>query len=420
MATRQILVVDDEIGIRELLNDILLDEGYQVKLAENAAEARKYRQQYRPDLVLLDIWMPDCDGVTLLKEWSSSGLLTMPVVMMSGHGTIDTAVEATRIGAFDFLEKPIALQKLLKTVTAALKSIEQSSNLNLNLSKLGKSAAINELKLQLERMANLKAPLLLMGPAGTGLELCARFLHQSNTPWLTLNVLNRLADEPTEILSEVAEGTLFIAEVADLTRSQQKGLYALISQAEKYHVQVVCATAALLGKLANEQKFDANLAQILGAASIVVPALNDHKEDIPDIACAIANVLVESREVAYKEFDTAALNALRNANWPGNLAQLEAVVKSLMQNCQTDTIGLEAVKVALTSIEAVEVETEIVDSFLDFNQPLREAREDFERRYFQHYIGLTQGNIVVIAEKAGLERTHLYRKLKQLGIKLKG
>lgn len=420
MATRQILVVDDEIGIRELLNDILLDEGYQVKLAENAAEARKYRQQYRPDLVLLDIWMPDCDGVTLLKEWSSSGLLTMPVVMMSGHGTIDTAVEATRIGAFDFLEKPIALQKLLKTVTAALKSIEQSSNLNLNLSKLGKSAAINELKLQLERMANLKAPLLLMGPAGTGLELCARFLHQSNTPWLTLNVLNRLADEPTEILSEVAEGTLFIAEVADLTRSQQKGLYALISQAEKYHVQVVCATAALLGKLANEQKFDANLAQILGAASIVVPALNDHKEDIPDIACAIANVLVESREVAYKEFDTAALNALRNANWPGNLAQLEAVVKSLMQNCQTDTIGLEAVKVALTSIEAVEVETEIVDSFLDFNQPLREAREDFERRYFQYHIGLTQSNIVVIAEKAGLERTHLYRKLKQLGIKLKG
>ena len=121
MATKQILVVDDEIGIRELLNDILLDEGYQVKLAENAAEARKYRQQFRPDLVLLDIWMPDCDGVTLLKEWSSSGLLTMPVVMMSGHGTIDTAVEASRIGAFDFLEKPIALQKLLKTVSAALR-----------------------------------------------------------------------------------------------------------------------------------------------------------------------------------------------------------------------------------------------------------------------------------------------------------
>lgn len=420
MATRQILVVDDEIGIRELLNDILLDEGYQVKLAENAAEARKYRQQIRPDLVLLDIWMPDCDGVTLLKEWSSSGLLTMPVVMMSGHGTIDTAVEATRIGAFDFLEKPIALQKLLKTVTAALKSIEQSNNLNLNLNKLGKSTAINELKLQLERMANLKAPLLLMGPAGTGLELCARFLHQSNTPWLTLRAFNRLADEPTEILSEVAEGTLFIAEVANLTRQQQKGLLALIAQAEKYHVQVVCATAELLGKLANEQKFDANLAQTLGAASIVVPALNDHKEDIPDIACAIANVLVESREVSYKEFDIAALNALRNANWPGNLAQLETVVKSLMQNCQTETIGLEAVKLALIHNETKYEETKVTSEFFNFNQPLREAREDFERRYFEYHMGQTQSNMVIIAEKAGLERTHLYRKLKQLGISLKG
>ena len=108
MTARQILVVDDEIGIRELLHDILQDEGYQVRLAENASQARDFRRQERPDLVLLDIWMPDCDGISLLKEWGNGGLLTMPVVMMSGHGTIDTAVEATRIGAFDFLEKPIA------------------------------------------------------------------------------------------------------------------------------------------------------------------------------------------------------------------------------------------------------------------------------------------------------------------------
>ena len=118
---RQILIVDDEIGIRELLSEILSDEGYDVQLAENAGAARAFRAQNRPDLVLLDIWMPDTDGITLLKEWASTGQLTMPVVMMSGHGTIDTAVEATRIGAFDFLEKPIALQKLLATVGRALK-----------------------------------------------------------------------------------------------------------------------------------------------------------------------------------------------------------------------------------------------------------------------------------------------------------
>lgn len=121
MTSKQILVVDDEIGIRELLSEILFDEGYQVYLAENAAEARAYRNEHEPDLVLLDIWMPDTDGITLLREWVEQELLTMPVIMMSGHGTIETAVEATRIGAVDFLEKPIALQKLLNTITSALR-----------------------------------------------------------------------------------------------------------------------------------------------------------------------------------------------------------------------------------------------------------------------------------------------------------
>jgi DNA-binding NtrC family response regulator len=121
MAVKEILVVDDEVGIRELLSEILFDEGYQVHLAENAAQARQFRERQMPDLVLLDIWMPETDGLALLKEWAAQGMLTMPVVMMSGHGTIETAVEATRIGAMDFLEKPIALQKLLDTVASAIR-----------------------------------------------------------------------------------------------------------------------------------------------------------------------------------------------------------------------------------------------------------------------------------------------------------
>ncbi|MCE2680673.1 MAG: response regulator [Burkholderiales bacterium] len=125
-----ILVVDDEIGIRELLSEILGDEGHEVQVAENAQQARLKRDALTPDLVLLDIWMPDTDGVTLLKEWASKGLLTMPVVMMSGHGTIDTAVEATRIGAMDFLEKPIALQKLLNTVSDALNRVRKQKEVN--------------------------------------------------------------------------------------------------------------------------------------------------------------------------------------------------------------------------------------------------------------------------------------------------
>src|SRR5690242_1445936 len=207
---QQILVVDDEIGIRELLSEILSEEGYHVNLAENSADSRAFRSRSRPDLVLLDIWMPDTDGITLLKEWASAGLLTMPVVMMSGHGTIDTAVQATRIGAFDFLEKPIALQKLLTAVGRALKHGSEQPQASLSLAALGRTPLIAELKQRLERVANLRTPVLLFAEPGCGIEICARLLHARNTPWLTLETTAQLAEAPLELLAQVREGTLFI------------------------------------------------------------------------------------------------------------------------------------------------------------------------------------------------------------------
>src|SRR5512138_976024 len=165
---QQILIVDDEIGIRELLSEILRDEGYQVRLAENASQARELRTQGRPDLVLLDIWMPDTDGITLLKEWAAGGMLTMPVVMMSGHGTIETAVEATRIGAFDFLEKPIGLQKLLGTVARALKTSQAKEPRRVSLAPLGTSAAVRDVERQLEQILAARRPVLLLGEPGAG------------------------------------------------------------------------------------------------------------------------------------------------------------------------------------------------------------------------------------------------------------
>ena len=149
----QILVVDDEVGIRELLLEILADEGHQVLLAESAGEARRLRESHRPDLVLLDIWMPDTDGISLLKEWAASGQLGMPVVMMSGHGTIETAVEATRIGALDYLEKPIALQRLLATVKRALRNHEAVAPRELSLAALGRSPALVEMRVSEPRWA---------------------------------------------------------------------------------------------------------------------------------------------------------------------------------------------------------------------------------------------------------------------------
>ncbi|MFZ9642031.1 MAG: sigma-54-dependent transcriptional regulator [Candidatus Methylopumilus sp.] len=424
MTARQVLVVDDEVGIRELLRDILQDEGYQVKLAENAAQAREYRQHTRPDVVLLDIWMPDCDGITLLKEWGTGGMLTMPVVMMSGHGTIDTAVEATRIGAFDFLEKPIALQKLLKTVNAALKHSEQLPKSDMSLLNLGKSAVINELRQRLEQVSMSKTPLLLIGEKGSGAELCAKFLHQANTPWLELIESQRLADAPLDVLEHLREGVLFIPEVADLDKTQQKGLMVLLSKAEKYGTRVVCSTSQPLPDKVIDGSFDNGLLQTLSVSTLRIPSLADHREDIPDLVRAMTFLLVETTASPYREFETAALNMLRNADWPGNLAQLDSVIRNLMQTSLGEKISLDDVHRVMEQFVPLQQTPAPASSKsnglpIDLDRPLREARDDFERLYFEHHIQKADKNMSRVAEAVALERTHLYRKLKQLGIKTK-
>lgn len=424
MTARQVLVVDDEIGIRELLRDILEDEGYQVRLAENAAEAREFRQHARPDVVLLDIWMPDCDGITLLKEWGTGGLLTMPVVMMSGHGTIDTAVEATRIGAFDFLEKPIALQKLLKTVNAALKHSEQLPKSDMTLLNLGKSAVVTELRQRLEQLSMSKAPLLLIGEKGSGAELCAKFLHQAGTPWIELTELQRLAETPLELLEQLREGILFVPEVADLDKTQQKGLMVLLSKTEKYGTRVICSTSRPLPETVSEGTFDNGLLLILSVSTLRIPSLADHREDIPELARAMAFLLAETIAAPYREFETAALNALRNADWPGNLTQLDSVIHNLMRTSLGEKITSEDVNRVIEQFSplqnVVEQESSKTNGLpIDLNRPLREVRDEFERLYFEYHIQKTDKNMSRVAEAAELERTHLYRKLKQLGIKIK-
>src|SRR5258706_11068684 len=211
--TTDILIVRDEVGIRELLSEILQDEGYRVSLAENATAARAYRSREQPALVLLDIWMPDTDGVTLLREWAASGQLTMPVVMMSGHGTIETAVEATKVGAFDFLEKPVGLQKLLGTVSRALKAASAKEPHHVSLAALGSGTAIRDVERQLEQSLIARKPILILGEPGTGHDVTARALHRPQTPWVTLGSGARLAANPLALLEEAREGPLHCAEI---------------------------------------------------------------------------------------------------------------------------------------------------------------------------------------------------------------
>ena len=412
----QILVVDDEVGIRELLSEILREDGHQVRLAENASEARLVRNRNRPDLVLLDIWMPDTDGISLLKEWASSGQLTMPVVMMSGHGTIDTAVEATRLGAYAFLEKPIALQKLLATVGQALRQpAPVAQPAALSLAYLGRAQMITELKQRLDTVKALKLPVLITGEPGCGKSLCARFLHQANTPWVVPEAFDVLDDPANNLVGQAAEGTLFLHEVSELSGVQQRNLLAQLTRIDRYHTRLICSTSRPLARLVDEATFDSRLYAAIGQIQLRVPSLREHMEDVPELAKLILSRLVESREVPARTLSTAALNVLRVQEWPGNLTQLESVVRTMALVALSQEIGLADVNSALAKLDEP-LSGAIAGLPLDLE--LREARDAFERLYFEYHIAREGANMSKVADRVGLERTHLYRKLKQLGVKL--
>jgi len=405
----QILVVDDEVGIRELLSEILADEGHQVVLAESASDARRLRERARPDLVLLDIWMPDTDGITLLKEWAANGQLTMPVIMMSGHATIETAVEATRIGALDFLEKPIALQRLLATVKRALRHPEAVVAPRLALAALGRSLALAEAKKRLAQLAQSGVPLLLRGERGMHPEMFARLLAAQGAPFLS--GAEQLAEPPTELLNKAAGGVLFLPDLSRLGRAEQRNLDFLLARAEKHKVRVVSFSPFDVRTLCDKHEFDAELGARLGELTFRLPALREFAEDIPDLASLMLAQLVEGRLCPQRRLAIAALNALRHYSWPGNLVELESVVKDLALTTLEEEIQLEDVERSLAARRSQGALPDVA-----FDRPYREAREAFERAYFEQLLAREHGSMSRVAERSGLERTHLYRKLKALGL----
>ena len=405
----QILVVDDEVGIRELLSEILADEGHQVLLAESAGEARRLREHHRPDLVLLDIWMPDTDGISLLKEWAASGQLGMPVVMMSGHGTIETAVEATRIGALDYLEKPIALQRLLSTVKRALRNHETTAPRELSLSTLGRSPVLAEMRRRLTQLAQNGAPLMLRGERGMRPELFARLLAATGAPFVEGTEM--LTDASSEMLTRAAGGVLFVGDLSRIGRAEQKNLEFLLARSDKHKARVVSFSPMDGRALIDKHEFDAGMVARLSELVLKLPALREFAEDVPDLAALMLVQLVEARACPPRRFSVAALNALRHHSWPGNLAELDSVVKNLALGALEEGIGLEDVERVLAAHAGSSPPPEIA-----LDRPYREARETFERLYFEHLLARENGSMSKVAERSGLERTHLYRKLKALGL----
>lgn len=412
-----ILVVDDEVGIRELLSEILIDEGYDVRLAENAAAARRVRNDLRPDLVLLDIWMPDTDGISLLKEWHAGGQLNMPVVMMSGHGTIDTAVEATRFGAFDFLEKPIALQKLLSTVQKALKHDAPPQRPPLTLEAFSRSAFIKEFKRRLEQAAAKSPLLLLKGATGGMAEICARTLQPPRAPWLDLSSVSSALTQ--EMLEKVSGGVIFVPDLSVLGKMQQMNLAYAVERLDKLNLQLVAALARPLASLA-EAGWDSKLLTRLGDVWIALPSLVGHADELPEIAGLLLTNFVERGEVQPRRFSTSALNALRTLPWKAlpdaSWTDLYGLVRNLALTALDEEITADDVTRVMPQEQGGNNELASLLPLLD--QPLREARDAFEKLYFEHHLRLEGGNMTKLAERSGLERTHLYRKLKQLDVKL--
>ena len=406
MAT--ILVVDDEVGIRELLSEIFADEGHTVRLAGNAQAAREWRQRERPDLVLLDIWMPDTDGVSLLKEWAAGGQLSMPVIMMSGHASIDSAVEATRLGAFDFLEKPIALQKLLATVKRALALPAERREQHLTLEHLGRSSVMIDLRRRMQQLAQAKAWVLLRGERGMLPETYARGLAVAPL----VNVTAHLGEIDDALIQRAGGGILFIDDLVLLGRTQLRGVTFVASRAERFQARVVAFSSEEPSRLASAGLIEPAVLQRLAETILPLPPLRRHAEDIPDIAAVMFAQLREARAVPDCRMSTAALNVLRNYDWPRNLEQLQQVIRSAALGAADQEVHATDVERILETLGAGSARHESVS----FDQPLREARDEFERAYFEYLIEKEAGSMSRVAERSGMERTHLYRKLKQLGV----
>jgi DNA-binding NtrC family response regulator len=448
MTARHILVVDDEPDIRNLVQEILEDEGYSVATAEGGEAARKARRVRRPDLILLDIWMEGVDGITLLREWSENGDLPCPVVMMSGHGTVETAVEATRLGAYDFIEKPISLAKLLLTVERAFESERlQRENVDLRehaqpiVEPQGKSPVMVQLREQAKKLAQHNSWVLIHGEAGAGKGTFARYIHAQSSrrdgPFVEIAV-GSISEENSAAelfgtedgeavhygrLEQANGGTLCIGDIADMDLQTQARLLSVFqkhsftrlggSEDVDVDLRVIATTQRNLEDEVAAGRFRDDLFYHLNVVPLHIPALREHADDVHELLDYYINYLVTHERLAYRHFTVAAQNRLRNYEWPGNIRELKNLVQRLLILGSGEEIEVAEVEQAINTHPAP------IDSAspeLPYDLPLREAREKFEHDYLLHQLMESGGSVGKLSKRVGMERTHLYRKLRALGI----
>jgi two-component system nitrogen regulation response regulator NtrX len=450
VAGEHILIVDDERAIQASLRGVLEDEGYRVSVAGAGEDALARLAEESPDLIFLDIWMPGMDGLETLAELK----LRRPevaVVMISGHGTIETAVKATKLGAYDFVEKPLSLEKTLLVAARALEHsrLERENRalreaLQRGQEIVGKSAVIEALRQQIATAAPTNGRVLIHGENGAGKELVARAIHglsaRRDGPFVEVNC----AAIPEELIEselfghergaftgavarrrgkfELAQGgTLFLDEIADMSlKTQAKVLRVLEEQAFervggketiRVDVRVLAASNRDLAELIAHGRFREDLYYRLNVIPIEVPPLRKRKEDLPALVEHFVALFCHENGKRPKTVSVEALAYFLSYDWPGNVRELRNMVERLVIMSPRDVIGPEDLPPPLRPREEAAAPEEI-----QRERTLREARDAFERAYILAELRAHDGNVTRTAEKLGIERSHLYRKLKAYGI----
>lgn len=445
-----ILVVDDEPDIRNVLQDILQDEGYSVALAENADQARVQFREKQPNLVLLDIWMPKEDGISVLKTWVDNSVLdNTPVIMISGHGTVENAVEAVKLGAYDFLEKPLSTGKLLLSVERALENAslrEENKRLKTRLQyespMISNSDSSRELLRHIQLLGPTDSWVFITGESGTGKHLVARKIHENSpraeSEFVELNLAAMPSDSVSQQLfgSEVdgkvlkgsfeqaKGGTLFINEVLGLNLDTQNKLYSALQEKQflrlggsdyiELDVRVIVTTSGNPQEAVNDGLFREDLYYRLNVIPIQVPSLRQRRKDLPELIDLFIEDIAVRNQLDVPKLSEGAIKTLYDYDWPGNVRQLQNVIQRLIVLNTGDEVTTKEVVAALGGdVDMQKRESHLPDYF---DSDMRTAKEQFEKAYLTHHLELVDGNVSALAKKVGLERTHLYRKLKSLDI----
>ena len=448
-----ILIVDDEEDIRELVSGILSDEGYQTRTAHDSESALREVEARRPSLMILDIWLQGSkrDGLEILKIVKGRHK-DLPVIMISGHGNVETAVAAIKLGAYDFIEKPFQTSKLIHLVERATEEDKlRRENMELkrrvgHVSDLtGQSKAIIGLKMTIDKVAPTNSRLMISGPAGAGKELAARIIHgrssRANGPFVVMNSANiepeRMEQElfgveqngsvvKTGLFEQAHGGTLFIDEVVDMPLpTQGKILRVLTDQTftrvggikkVTVDIRVISATSQNLSHALQDGRFREDLYHRLNVVPVKVPSLSDRREDIPELVNYFLRSMSEATGRPYRSIDDGALAAMQAYDWPGNVRQLRNIIERLLILSNTEECSPITIDMLPADLRGENNKNKTSNATAIMSSPLKEAREAFEREYLEVQIRRFSGNISRTATFVGMERSALHRKIKTLGL----